>query len=104
MSADESDERTANVRLCWFCRHFDYDQGSPGYSELTPGEEASIGCLKDKWRFNFYHDDQAAFAAAIQYARKCDEFDLVREIVERAENTEPLNSKDRRFGNWQTRD
>jgi len=36
-------------RLCVICRSFYFDGGSPGYSELTPGSDASMSCSAGMW-------------------------------------------------------
>ena len=33
-------------KLCVFCDHWRFSGGSPGYSELTPGTDASMDCAK----------------------------------------------------------
>ncbi len=34
-------------RLCWSCKHFSFDGGERGYSEYTPGDNASLDCAKN---------------------------------------------------------
>lgn len=36
-------------KLCVFCKHWEFNGGSPGYSEMTPGMNASMDCRKRKW-------------------------------------------------------
>lgn len=33
-------------RLCLWCKWFDLQIETPGYSEYTPGDDAEIGCCK----------------------------------------------------------
>jgi len=33
-------------RLCLFCTNFSWESGDAGWSELTPGYDASIECSK----------------------------------------------------------
>ena len=36
-------------KLCVFCKNWDFNGGDPGYSELTPGYDASMRCAKRMW-------------------------------------------------------
>ena len=36
-----------DMRLCWSCEHFNFESGSPGYSEYTPGYDAEFWCAKE---------------------------------------------------------
>jgi hypothetical protein len=63
-------------RTCIECRWFDIDYEGD-YSELTPGEGASITCLKFKWGMrnsDFNKDGTRRFRLAITMAEKCDEY------------------------------
>jgi hypothetical protein len=37
-------------KLCVFCQHWDWDGGSQGYSEMTPGTDASMDCRKGHYK------------------------------------------------------
>ena len=37
------------VKLCFFCKHFDFDGGEPGYSEMTPGYGMHLKCGIGVW-------------------------------------------------------
>lgn len=39
------------MKPCYHCRYFDFDAGSPGYSEMTPGDDASARCGKRMWHY-----------------------------------------------------
>ena len=43
---------------CLTCKHCKIDFGSPGYSELTPGEEGYWYCAKKVWRMGSYDGKQ----------------------------------------------
>jgi hypothetical protein len=47
-------------RTCLGCKHFYFSAGSPSYSELTPGNSASMSCSKNVWDFDFEADDDLA--------------------------------------------
>lgn len=36
----------SEIKTCAICKHVDYYAGSPWYSEVTPGAEASISCCR----------------------------------------------------------
>jgi len=60
-------------RICVTCVHFNIDMGSPGYSEMTPGTDASIGCLMGKWRMSNY-GDTAEYRKHIAKAATCEDY------------------------------
>ena len=66
------------VRLCWWCAHFQYDSGSPGYSEWTPGTDFRMECGKKVWEFKMFVDGQDAFAAKLSAAQWCKDFTPVK--------------------------
>lgn len=37
-------------KLCVFCEHWAFQGGDSGYSELTPGWNASMECNKGYWK------------------------------------------------------
>lgn len=37
---------------CLCCKFAYYDEGSPGYSEMTPGSPAELYCIKGVWSFS----------------------------------------------------
>jgi hypothetical protein len=61
-------------RVCWSCEHLYFFAGSPGYSELTPGDDFSMECGKDYWRFENYDDGLTEFRAKLQSAEVCGSF------------------------------
>jgi|GEM_PF-5732919 len=62
-----------NEKLCIFCQYFDLDMGEPGYSELTPGANANIGCGKDHWDMSNYGDTRE-FRENIIRASICNDY------------------------------
>lgn len=69
-------------KLCVFCRHWQFSGGEPGYSELTPGVDASMDCAKGRWtqgrarRFrlsDLYSPEE--FRAKIKIAATCADYD-----------------------------
>lgn len=62
-------------RICWECRHISFSEGSPGYSEYTPGYEFSLSCNKDIWSFDQYSDGLKQFREKLQIAATCKKFE-----------------------------
>lgn len=68
-------------KLCVFCEHWQFDGGSAGYSELTPGTEASMNCGKGHYGRGFTLVDMGgedAFRAQILIARSCKDYKQVK--------------------------
>ena len=61
-------------RLCWFCEHCYYSNGSPGYSEWTPGTDFSLECGKGYWDFDNFDDTLTEFREQIEAAMRCADF------------------------------
>jgi hypothetical protein len=66
---------TPSERTCYACKFFSFTEGSPGYSEMTPGDDWGIGCSMDVWRFNGYVDDREEFARCLDKAKTCRYFE-----------------------------
>ena len=61
------------TRTCLCCEHFDYDPGSPGYSEVTPGWEGHSECLKGNWTSHKFDGPSDVWRAMTQ-APACPHF------------------------------
>ena len=62
-------------KLCLFCKEFYFDSGSPGYSELTPGWDSTMECLKRHWELDNYDDTTETFRGKLLKAGACDDFE-----------------------------
>lgn len=65
------------MKLCVMCEHWDFDGGEPGYSELTPGYDASMDCRKGHWgkRFRIYDiSGPEGFRKQISMAETCPDY------------------------------
>ena len=65
-----------NVPLtCLFCKHVQWYSGNRGYSEYTPGWNASIECWKKGWEWggSGYEDE---LMTKLTQAQTCDMFEL----------------------------
>ena len=61
--------------VCWSCKYFNFDNGSPGYSEWTPGWSAKMWCSEGIWEFDFEVDDAGELQPSLQKAENCEEFE-----------------------------
>lgn len=39
-------------RLCWECDYLHYSPSTPNYSDLTPGSNMDLYCVKSYWEFD----------------------------------------------------
>jgi hypothetical protein len=72
--------------------HFRFYSGSPGYSELTPGEETTMSCAKKVWTFSVwsgieikgrrYVSDDIVMALLPKTAETCKHFEVDESVVE----------------------
>ena len=60
-------------RTCLFCKHFEFDPGSPHYSELTPGIDSEFICHKGRWSMSNW-DNRSDFVDAIAKGLTCQDF------------------------------
>lgn len=63
-------------RVCVLCEHFRYEEGDPGYSEYTPGSNASMGCGKGYWYWRNYTAQD--FRTKLLSAERCADFEPAR--------------------------
>jgi len=59
------------VRCCILCKHFSFDEGSPGYSEYTPGTDWSMSCLKNHWSMSGSYISEEDYRKNILMAETC---------------------------------
>ena len=57
-----------------FCDKFRFNTGDYGYSEYTPGTDASMDCMKSVWDFNFMEDSHEEFVKTLRTAETCEHF------------------------------
>ncbi len=69
-----SELRECAIKVCWWCVHFNYQEGFPGYSDLTPGYEMSMSCRKGHWDFDAYKTSQDEFGDMLGSATTCPDF------------------------------
>lgn len=65
------------LKACWWCKHFDFDSGSPTYSEYTVGSDLKMECRKKHWKFDM--DSQEHFGKCLSTAQNCPDFKSTQE-------------------------
>lgn len=58
-------------KICLFCQYFYIDNSSPGYSEMTPGDNMHMGCRKDHWYFDPDDTTENQYRDMMAMARTC---------------------------------
>jgi len=71
MSTDTS-HSAIPLLSCWQCAHLEYSSGQPAYSEVTPGYEGSLCCLRGYWDADYISD--FSLRDYILKAGDCEEF------------------------------
>jgi len=66
-------------KLCLWCKHFYLDMGGAGYSEWTPGWDATVECVKGKWEMK-EGDGQQEFRNILLTAQACELYELADSI------------------------
>jgi hypothetical protein len=70
---------TVTVRLCLLCEHWSFSPGDPGWSEVTPGWDATCECTRGHWALDMIQDNQDTFREKMQSATTCEEFEAANE-------------------------
>ena len=63
------------MKTCLECKHWYWYSANPGYSELTPGDDASMGCNKNRWLLKMYADERGDVRDKLRTAETCDLFE-----------------------------
>lgn len=74
------DMKKSQNLVCLFCKYFYFDGGSPGYSEYTPGCNASMCCNKghwDMWNLLDYH--RIDLKTNMKKAQHCDDYEASKD-------------------------
>lgn len=64
-----------NKRLCLYCKHWNFDAGEPGYSEMTPGTDWNSSCMVGLWEMSGYDVSEDEFASNIEKGLTCSKFE-----------------------------
>lgn len=63
------------TKMCWWCKHFNYSEGSPGYSDMTPGYDVDMGCNLGKWLFDSTNTSAQELRNYLYHAVDCSDFE-----------------------------
>jgi hypothetical protein len=66
-------------KTCILCKHIYMHPSCRGYSEYTPGYDATIGCQLGKWYVSLHRDTTETYRAKLLSAKDCDQFELYAE-------------------------
>lgn len=66
-------------KLCIFCKSFRFIPGSPSYSDVTPGYQATMDCSEDHWEIDMLHDNEDIYRSRILTAISCKDFKHIKE-------------------------
>lgn len=69
-------------KTCLLCKHFHWTVGDYGYSEYTPGYDATMGCGEKKWDIDFYEDYEPTFRKKMLQAETCDAFEYSQYVLD----------------------
>ena len=61
-------------KSCILCKHFRFETGEGDLSEITPGTDAEVLCLRRKWEINLYDDSTESFRQKLSSAADCAEY------------------------------
>lgn len=64
-------------KICLFCEHFYLSTGEPGYSDMTPGSDMTIRCLKGYWDVDNYEDTTETYRQKLLTAKTCKDYKQV---------------------------
>ena len=56
-------------KICLYCKNFNFDMGSPGYSEYTPWL-TPVSCLKGHWEMSNF-GPREEFVKHMESAKSC---------------------------------
>ena len=65
-------------RTCIDCEHWLFDSGEPGWSEYTPGVDASSSCRRGHWTMD-ENTTEDGYRDHLRTARKCKDFEDYQE-------------------------
>jgi len=66
-------------KLCWHCKHCTFEDGCGGYSEYTPGWDASISCkVIPSHSITLGNVSGAEFKKFIEKAGGCEKFEMAK--------------------------
>jgi len=80
VTSDNVVTKRALVKICLFCKHFVFSPGDAGYSEYTPGYEASMDCNIHDLDIDLHAETEASYRAKVLTAQTCDDFVVTEQM------------------------
>lgn len=69
--------RAKTKKVCILCKNFYFSDFCPGFSEYTPGWDASMECVKGKWGIGgLGRVTEEEFYKCMHMAEKCKHFEM----------------------------
>ena len=62
-------------KICIFCKYCFYDPGCVDWSDVTPGDQAELGCVRGHWLLSGYDITSGVYAEAIFSGQDCPDFE-----------------------------
>ena len=63
------------MKLCLFCKTFQFFEGYPDLSDVTPGDSGGIGCGRYIWDVDTMRDTEQDYRKGLENAQTCKFFD-----------------------------
>lgn len=64
-------------KLCVFCKNWSFSGGSADYSDVTPGEQGKISCMKQHYCHRMYKiQSEMNFRLIIEIAENCPDYEV----------------------------
>ena len=80
VTSDNVVTKRALVKICLFCKHFVFSPGDAGYSEYTPGYEASMDCNIHDLDIDLHAETEASYRKKLLTAQTCDDFVVTEQM------------------------
>ena len=74
INKEKIEPRYGGSVVCVLCENYYFLQAEPGYSELTPGVDCSMGCKEHHWEFEQWDDTEITLANKMLLAIDCKDF------------------------------
>ena len=59
---------------CWECKHIFFSVAEADWSDVTPGDDFGLECLKRHWRLDTHHDNAPTMGRYLRMAEQCADF------------------------------
>lgn len=66
-------------KKCLLCKYWEFYGGSPEYSDYTPGDNWSMGCLQKVWICEGDYLTISEFRQCMNHAKDCNYYTEVKE-------------------------